>query len=405
MDRLPSLSSADWLFTSDVQALFNLIEVDGDSLCAVGGCVRNALLGQPITDIDFATTARPDVVMKRCKAGGLRVVPTGIDHGTVTVISNGQTYEVTTLRHDAEPDGRRAKVRFGQDWREDALRRDFTMNALYVDRTGRVHDYVGGYQDLEARKVRFIGTAADRIREDYLRILRFFRFSAQYGDLQLDPAGLRACVEERAGLERLSAERIQQEMKKLMAAPNMAHVVRIMGDAGILDALVPLPAHTLNLARLASWFHETGRQSDPLAGLTCLWCRTVEDTAVLSKRLRLSKKDTVLMRAGVLVADNRLDDGEDLWKRLLYQHGRESFSLGLDLWLARQEDEYSVPLMREAYRFACDFDIPVFPLSGKHLIARGVNRGPDVGGTLQRLEDTWIESGFRLTADDLILMI
>jgi poly(A) polymerase len=233
--------TADWLTAAPTQAVMAALEGGGHAALAVGGCVRDGLLGRPVTDIDIATDARPERTIELCEAAGLRCVPTGIEHGTVTVIADGAPHEVTTFRRDVETDGRHAVVAFSDDPAEDAARRDFTMNALYADARGAVLDPLGGLGDLRAGHVRFIGEAAARIREDYLRILRFFRFTARYGDpdLGIDAEGLAACAEHAEGLERLSAERVGHEMRRLLAAPDPTRAVAAMERAGILARVLP----------------------------------------------------------------------------------------------------------------------------------------------------------------------
>lgn len=233
--------AADWLSATGFQAVCAALEEAGFQALAVGGCVRNTLLSQPVSDVDIATDANPETVSTIAENAGFRVVPTGIEHGTVTVIARGTPYEVTTFRRDVETDGRRAVVAFSTSVAEDAQRRDLTMNALYADRTGQVIDPLGGLADLNARHVRFVGDAQARIREDYLRILRFFRFHAWYGDPDagLDPEGLAACAENFAGIETLSRERIGAEIRKLLAAPDPAPAVAAMAQAGVLSRVLP----------------------------------------------------------------------------------------------------------------------------------------------------------------------
>src|SRR6201996_6519457 len=223
-----------------------LAALDGEGKF-VGGAVRNALLNKPVADIDIATPLLPDDVVARLKKAGLGAVPTGIEHGTVTAVVNGKPLEITTLRRDVSTDGRRATVAFTTDWAEDAQRRDFTMNALYADADGEILDTVGGIADLQAGHVRFVGDPITRIKEDYLRILRLFRFHAWYGKGELDDAALKASAAEKAGLAQLSGERIQKEMLKLLAAENPAPVLRVMAASGILGEILP---GDLNIARL-----------------------------------------------------------------------------------------------------------------------------------------------------------
>jgi tRNA nucleotidyltransferase/poly(A) polymerase len=211
---------APWLNDPGLQTLLKVLSANGEQARIAGGAVRNTLLGEPVADVDIATTNEPRQSIARTEAAGFKVVPTGIDHGTVTVVADGKAYEVTTLRADIETDGRRAKVAFGRDWEADAERRDFTINALYADANGTVIDLVGGLTDLEGRTLRFIGDPEQRIREDYLRILRFFRFFAWYGSGRPDAEGLKACARLKDGLEQLSAERVWSELKKLLSAPD-----------------------------------------------------------------------------------------------------------------------------------------------------------------------------------------
>ena len=213
-----SVAGAEWLEDADLQRLLSALNAGGEAARIAGGAVRNALLGEAVADVDIATTTLPEETIRRAEAVGFKAIPTGIEHGTVTVTSSGTGHEVTTLRADVETDGRRAKVIFGRDWKADAERRDFTINALYAEADGTVVDLVGGLADLESRTLRFIGDAETRIREDYLRILRFFRFFALYGSGRPDAEGLKACARLKDGLERLSAERVWAELKKLFSA-------------------------------------------------------------------------------------------------------------------------------------------------------------------------------------------
>ncbi|MEA2960031.1 MAG: poly(A) polymerase [Alphaproteobacteria bacterium] len=244
---------AAWLQAAPLKDLLAVLDGVGEEARVVGGAVRNALLAEPIGEIDIATTALPTEVIGRAQAAGFKAVPTGIEHGTITVVVHGQPFEVTTLREDVETFGRHAKVAFGRDWKQDAERRDFTMNALSAARDGTVYDYVGGLADVAARRVRFIGDAAARIAEDYLRILRFFRFHAAYGEGALDPAGLAACIAGRAGLDQLSRERVRAELLKLLLAKRAVPAIAAMTEAGLLDRIlggVPLLASHAKMGTL-----------------------------------------------------------------------------------------------------------------------------------------------------------
>src|ERR1700736_2025906 len=238
MSETRVLDDAPWLKSGPAARVLGLLNGDGEEARVVGGAVRNALLKIPLGDIDVATTALPDEVVRRAKAAGIKTVPTGIDHGTVTLVVEAQPFEVTTLREDTETFGRKAKVAFGRDWVRDAERRDFTINGLSVDADGVVHDHVGGLEDIAARRVRFIGDPNSRIAEDYLRILRFFRIHASYGAGEPDRAGSLACVAARAGLATLSAERVRMEMLKLVVAEGAAGAIVAMADGGLLQAIL-----------------------------------------------------------------------------------------------------------------------------------------------------------------------
>ena len=234
MSEARVLSDAPWLRSGPTARVLELLNGSGEEARVVGGAVRNALLKIPVADIDIATTALPAEVIRRAKAAGIKSVPTGIDHGTVTLVVDSHPFEVTTLREDTETFGRKATVAFGRDWVRDAERRDFTINGLSVDAAGVVHDHVGGWDDISARRVRFIGDPNARIAEDYLRILRFFRIHAAYGAGEPDRAGTLACIGGRAGLVTLSAERVRMEMLKLMVAEGAAVAVQAMADGGLL---------------------------------------------------------------------------------------------------------------------------------------------------------------------------
>src|SRR5258708_6504441 len=250
MSAVPPRLDADWLHEGALATLLALLDRDGEGARGVGGGVRNPLPAEPLGDVDIATTATPDQVIARVEAAGFKAVPTGIEHGTVTVVAAGRPHEVTTLREDVETFGRHATVAFGRDWKRDAERRDFTMNALSLTRDGTIYDYVGAPADIEARRVRFIGDAATRIAEDYLRILRFFRFHAAYGEGAPDPQGLAACIDARAGLEQLSRQRVRMEVFKLLVAKHAVPTLALMTEIGLLEQVlggVPLLASYANI--------------------------------------------------------------------------------------------------------------------------------------------------------------
>ncbi|MFM9942224.1 MAG: CCA tRNA nucleotidyltransferase [Hyphomicrobiaceae bacterium] len=391
--ELPSLADAGWLRAPATQSVFAALAAAGHAARAVGGAVRNAALGLPVTDIDIATPALPDAVMTAARAAGLKVVPTGLEHGTMTVVSGGQGFEVTTLRRDVATDGRRAVVAFTTDWAEDAQRRDFTMNALYCSADGTVHDPLGGSADLMARRVRFIGDAEARIREDYLRILRFFRMHAMYGRGEIDRAGCRACARQVAGLTRLSGERVQAEMQRLMRAGGVCEAVAAMEAYGILPVLLGLAPRPGVLRALVSAETELGVAPDPILRLSALLLAVDEDAARVAETLKLSTAD----RMALLVLDDRLAEAmSDLDDRAAR---RRLFALGEGSW--RRHVVAAAALRPERldefkalHGLPERWPVPRLPVSGRDVLALGVAAGPEVGGFLAELEAWWIDQDF-----------
>jgi poly(A) polymerase len=393
----PSLKDAGWLKRPETVRVFGALSGDDIETRAVGGAVRDALLGRSVTDIDFATTAVPEDVMARARKAGLKAIPTGIAHGTVTVVADGVSFEVTTLRRDIETFGRHAKVAFTTDWSEDAQRRDFTLNALYAGADGTLYDPLGGYEDLLAGRVRFIGDAAARIREDYLRILRFFRFNAYYGKEPLDAAGLSACVQERNGLTQLSAERIAAELKRLLVAPRAFEGVEALFDFGLLSDILGSAPRLDRLARLIGIEAARGREPNAILRLAALSVFTAEDAPRLAARFKLSNADQALLALGT---DETLDaalPGEDAAKRLLYKIGAERFPPKVLLaWAASGAPAEADGWLR-AFCLPDRWQAPAFPLRGPDITALGDFKGPEIGAMLHALEQHWIEGGF---ADD-----
>ena len=381
MSDLPSLAAAHWLKAPSLQRIFAAIAVRGGEARVVGGAVRNALMGEQVTEVDLASTLSPEDVTAACVAAGLTVHPTGIDHGTVTVVADHHPYEVTTLRHDVETDGRRARVAFTGDWIADAMRRDFTMNALYCDALGHIHDPTGGYPDILARRVVFVGDPAQRIGEDYLRILRFFRFHARYGEGAPDEAGLQACERLKAGLDGLSAERIRQEMFKLMAARGAVPTLRLMAEHGILAHLLPYTEEWRVLERLPP---------DPLLRLAVL----ARDPQAMKQRWRLSNHEGRRLEAIVSLnpPTPALRDMEQ--KIVLYQFGIEAFEDLVRIAWARSDAPMDDSDWQHLLALPERWAVPVLPVSGGDLLAAGMNPGPEIGVTLRALEDWWVASGF-----------
>jgi tRNA nucleotidyltransferase/poly(A) polymerase len=399
---LPRRLDAGWLQESALARLLAVLDRDGEEARVVGGAVRNALLGEPIGDFDIATTAQPQEVIRRVQAAGFKAVPTGIEHGTVTVVVDGRPFEVTTLREDVETDGRHAKVAFGHDWRRDAERRDFTMNALSVARDGTVYDYVGGLADLEARRVRFIGDPARRIAEDFLRILRFFRFHAAYGQGPPDPAGLHACIVARAGLDALSRERVRMEMLKLMLARHAVPTLAVMTEAGLLVTVlggVPLLASFANMIKLETAF---GLTPDAIRRLGALAVAVVEDAERLRERLRLANAEHERLLA-MAEAWWRISPqhGEQAARALLYRLGPDYYTDRVLLAWSRSPAGAADAAWRAVATLPGRWVAPAFPLKAADFMARGVEKGPALGAALRAAEDAWIAEGFPVDAGAL----
>lgn len=376
------------LARADVAALLAALNRDGGAARIIGGAVRNALIGEPVADIDIATTCLPQETMRRARAAGFKAVPTGMEHGTVTVVIEGAPFEVTTLRRDVETDGRHAVVAFGRDFREDALRRDFTINALGLDAAGVLHDYADGLADLAARRVRFIGAAGERIAEDYLRILRFFRFHARYGAGEPDRVALDACIAGRAGLEGLSRERVWTELRKLLAAPRAAETLQAMAGAGLL---LPVIGGVPRLSRFAAIADGPGQGVYPAFRLAALAVVVGEDALRLRERLRLSNAEfeRVYGAAAALEAlsgRGTLPEIASL-RRLAHRLGADAVAGGLVLLGTYGGSADIQALIAELAR------TPPFLPTGKDVLALGVGAGPMVGQMLDAAREAWIEAG------------
>ncbi len=390
----PVLAGAAWLVRDETQAVFQAITAAGFAARVVGGAVRNALLGLPVTDIDFATTAPPEEVMALAPQAGLTAMPTGIAHGTVTVIAGHVPFEVTTLRQDVETFGRHARVAFTEDWAADARRRDFTINALYCDAKGEVADPLGCYRDIVAGRVRFIGDAAARIREDYLRILRFFRFHAQFGSGEIDVIGLDACVRERQGLQQLSGERIRAELIKLLAAPGAAASVLAMAEHGIASIVLGGAPDSAVFGHLCEIERAVGRPPDPILRLAAL-ARPAASAAALKSRLRLASVEAArLERLVTDIAGLGRSMSESDVKAAIYRQGASAFTDAALLAWARSAEPAGDPAWRALVDLAQVWRSPVLPVRGADLVQRGVEPGPKVGRILAALEGWWIAEGF-----------
>jgi poly(A) polymerase len=373
------LPKASWQKREGMKALLAALDAKGGSTRYVGGCVRDTLLGLPVSDVDLATRLPPQAVMERLATARIKAVPTGIAHGTVTAVVAGKPVEVTTLRRDVATDGRRATIAYTDDWREDAARRDFTINALFADpSTLEVHDYFGGEQDLEARRVRFIGDPLTRIAEDHLRILRFFRFFARFGAGEADAEGLAACTARANDLMALSRERIADELIKLLALPEPVEAVGLMVDHGILKPVLPEIGGVERLARLVAREAEAGVAPHPLRRLAALLPPNAATAAAVAARLRLSNRAA---RRLVAAAD---PDREIRPEILAYRIGAEE---AVDRILLGDGDPSATADLDGWQR-------PRLRVGGGDLIGMGLEAGPVVARTLQAIEREWAESGF-----------
>ncbi|MFD2236296.1 CCA tRNA nucleotidyltransferase [Aureimonas populi] len=392
---------AEWLGDPLLQRVLSILGRDGEEARIVGGAVRNHLMGHPITDVDIATTALPETVIERGREAGFKPVPTGVEHGTVTLVAEGRPFEVTTLRQDRETDGRHATVLFGRDWKADAERRDFTVNALYCDGEGHVLDLVGGLADIATRTVRFIGDPAARIEEDYLRILRFYRFFAWYGSGRPDAEGIRATTRLKGGLSRLSAERVWAELKKLLAAPDPSRALLWMRQTGILTAILPESErwgidaiHGLVASEAAR-----GWVPDALLRLMAIVPPDEARMVELARRLRLSNAERDRLTAFAMTPPLNADTDDAALRAALYfgepRGVRDRLALALAGSDAKGALEETAALARQL-EAAASFRKPRLPVSGADLTAAGLEPGPDFGRSLKRLEADWVSSGFTL---------
>jgi len=380
-----------WMTSPETRAVMDAL---GDARF-VGGVVRNALMGREVSDIDIATPLTPDNVTKKLEAAKLKAVPTGVEHGTITAVSNGRPYEVTTLRRDVSTDGRRAVVAFTQDWAEDAQRRDFTMNALYADASGEVFDTVGGIADLKAGKVRFVGDPVTRIREDYLRILRLFRFHAWYGKGELDSKALHAAAAEKVSLAQLSGERIAKEMLKLLGAEDPVPVLRSMAASGILAEVLPGELNIARLERLVAIDGTNFFQPDAILRLAALLPDRAAAAHEIADRWKLSNADRDRL-ADIAGNTDKIVSYLSIKevRKLLYKLGALRFKDRVSLKWAEDPKETNFVQWRALLAMADAWQRPKFPLDGGNVMAAGVPQGPLIGKILGEVEEWWIDSDF-----------
>lgn len=376
----------EWLDAPYLRQVVEALEAAEEGAARfVGGCVRDSLLGYTPKDFDIATTLEPDAVIAALKAAGLKAAPTGIDHGTITAIADHQGVEVTTLRADVSTDGRRATVAFTRDWSIDAGRRDFQLNAIYLTPDGSLYDPVGGLVDAGARRVRFIGDAAQRIKEDYLRILRFFRFSARFSE-KYDPEGLAACAALKDGIAQLSAERVGAEVTAILVLPRAGFAVRGLEECGVLKEIWPIAVDIDALERL--------KEADPLApaplGLAVLYGNKSEG---IGQRLRLSNAEKAICQRALRAYENIAAGLSDhSLRKLIYGLGKDGFSDAVAA--AHAFRRISLSERSRLLAFADSWTMPVFPISGRNVLAAGVQAGPAVSAILQSVEAQWIDEDF-----------
>jgi poly(A) polymerase len=393
-----SLGDVVALVQGEAAPLLKLLDSNGEEARIVGGAVRNVLLRLPVHEVDIATTALPEEVVRRVEAAGWKAVPTGIEHGTVTVLVGGKPFEVTTLRRDVETYGRKAKVVFGRDWVADATRRDFTINALSLSADGQLHDYVDGLADLAAHRVRFIGDPAQRITEDYLRILRFFRFHAWYGAGTPDPEGLHACIRGRAGIDSLSRERVRTELLKLLLVPHATPTLALMTETGLLGNVLGGVALLASFENMVKVEATAGVEADPVRRLGALSVWVAEDGERLAQRLRLSNADAERLTALERWWRVSSELGGTSARALLYRLGPQHFIDQVLVAWSRSAASAGDRAWRALAELPRIWNAPEFPLRAADFMARGFAAGPALGAAMRAAEQAWIAADFPVDA-------
>ncbi len=400
----------DWLHDKPLQSLFDILCAGEGEARVAGGAVRNALMSTETSDIDISTTLLPQEVVKRLEAAGAKAIPTGIEHGTVTAVIDGQGFEVTTLRQDIETNGRHAVVEFGTDWKADASRRDLTINGLYCNRDGKIYDYVDGYKDILNKEVRFIGDAETRIKEDALRILRFFRFFAWYGEGRPDANGLKACAAGKSMLAGLSVERVWMELNKLLSAPDPGRAILWMRTTGILSAVLPESDKwgTDSVPGLLKLEQEEGWMPEGMVRLMSMVRPEVVSVMAMAKRLSFSNKETSRMVSWAENPAPKANISVDELSKCVYRGNQQGLLDAMKLevvHLRGRDDEKSALAMLKLITHVENWQRPSFPVHGKDLIKAGLKPGPEMGKKLKLLEEAWIESDFQLDKKKLLEMV
>jgi len=387
MSKLPK-----WIAVEECQRIFAIIHEAGGDSRLVGGCVRDVVLGKEHSDIDIATSLLPNQVLEILKKKDIKVIPTGLKHGTVTAVIKDKHYEITTLRKDVETDGRHAVVEFTNSWKEDAARRDFTVNAMSMDLDGKIYDYFDGLKDLEKKLVKFVGDPEKRIEEDYLRILRYFRFISYFGDAEIHKASLRACGNLAKGLGKISGERLHLEMFKILSSTFSLNAIRLMAKLKILDLI--------NMPNIPDNIPNYNLSTNPIINLAILLRLSGYKKGEVSKlalRWRFSKKEKFLLEALVSLADFSLKSPVNVQKRFIYKLGKDLYLDSINMLNIESPLEVYI----EFAELAKSWQMPEFKINGENVMKMGYN-GPQVGKILNKLHQMWIESDFELSMEELL---
>lgn len=407
------LKEAHWLETDELKRLFNAFLEKGDEVKIVGGAPRNHLLGKRVEDIDLATVFTPEEIIAKAEKAQIKYIPTGIDHGTVTLLVNHTPFEMTSLREDVKTDGRRAVVQFGKDWTEDARRRDFTINALYVLSDGTIEDPLGtGVKDIETETLRFIGKAEDRIKEDFLRSLRYYRFAAYYTKPPYDPVAIKATVKLRDGLRSLSAERIKSELFKTLSAPQPIEIIRELYQNGILTLLLGTAPNIGAFFKLQELQTSLNHQTIPALSLAVLAAWHQGDRERLTERFKLSKNEGRQIELKlqskrekemlVTSLDQKSSEGNYLYNHYLHHCGKEDYITLLKVLYASGNSPVDFQALSKIIKNCEHYESKELPVSGADLIDLGVKPGPELGEKLEQLTTEWLKSNRERSKEELL---
>lgn len=410
------LKETHWLETDELKTLFNAFLEKGDEVKIVGGAPRNHLLGKRVEDIDLATIFTPEEIIAKAEKAQIKYIPTGIDHGTVTLLVNHTPFEMTSLREDVKTDGRRAVVQFGKDWTEDARRRDFTINALYVLSDGTIEDPLGtGLKDIETETLRFIGRAEDRIKEDFLRSLRYYRFAAYYSKPPYDPVAIKATVKLRDGLRSLSAERIKSELFKILSAPQPIEIIRELYQNGILTLLLGTAPNIGAFFKLQELQTSLNHQTIPALSLAVLAAWHQGDRERLTERFKLSKNEgrqielRLLSRREkeklVMSLDHKSSEGNYLYNHYLYHCGKEDYITLLKVLYASGDRPLEFETLSKIIKNCEQYESKELPIKGVDLIDLGVKPGPELGEKLEQLTIEWLKSNRERSKEELLALM